>query len=755
MPKEKKKRGRRAEEARRQQEGEVKHVDIDMPMEFYDAPGQGTGDIGYTQDAEIVDGPPFFGLLDEQEQEFFRVQDELLKANAFETDDDRTAFVNNFFREADGKELKLANSQGCSRLLEKMMSLATPKQLKNLFQKCNGNFMHLVQHRFASHVCESLFVHSAGVVAQEEEDDGVMDLDGDEVFASMESLFLYTLNELEPFLHALLTHPFASHTVRVLLLVLSGYGTNKTASTSLIQSRNKENKLETDKLAGEMRVPDSFEEATDRILQTISEKIGVRELRILATHPVGSPTLQFLLQLELSSTEATGRKSKNHQKDTLSQSTLLSKLLGGEESEGDTSASAFLQNLFYDSVGSHVLEAVIQFSNQPTFAGLYDKYFKERLPSMSRNETASFVAVKVVDRLDGKQLEALIDALVPLVPNLLERSLTNVLKATIDGSIKHDVDASKLVKAIADTFNTDGISTVIFKMLKVSEKELQQASEAVNNVTGAGSGSKRKKNSTQMHGSLLVQSILQLPGDCGSFANGSLLAQTPDTVLHLATHPTASHVIQASLTSPHATVLHKRKLLNLLSGNFAQLAMSPSGSHLVDACWTVTQGMNNYRIGIAEELVRSEADVRASLFGRIVWRNWAMDKYKTRRGDWLRLGKGDEDAVSEHQGSAGIASTAGATNRSGEGSTKSAIQVRIRFIRFAIGNNCAAPFLFPRSIPPSAIRSVVVLLPSAFSLGFQNLGLLPIFRSHGLPHVPHWHPKPLAHIYLYVYAKHP
>jgi len=232
-------------------------------------------------------------------------------------------------------------------------------------------------------------------------------------------MYILLFQELEPSLHALLTHPFASHTIRVLLLVLSGHGTNKTASTSLIQSRSKENKLETDKLVEERRVPDSFKEATGRILKTISEKIGVRELRILATHPVGSPTLQFLLQLELSSAEATGKKSRKHQKDTLSQTTLLSKLLDGEESEGDTSASAFLQNLFYDSVGSHVLEAVIQFSNQTKFEVLYSSYFKDRLPSMSRNETASFVAVKVVDRLDEKQLEALVDGLVPLVPNLL------------------------------------------------------------------------------------------------------------------------------------------------------------------------------------------------------------------------------------------------------------------------------------------------------------------------------------------------
>lgn len=223
---------------------------------------------------------------------------------------------------------------------------------------------------------------------------------------------------MEPSLHALLTHPFASHTIRVLLLVLSGQGTNETASTNLIQSRSKENKLETDKLAEERKVPDSFKEATSRILKTISEKIGVLELRILATHPVGSPTLQFLLRLELSSADSTRKKGRKQQNDTLSQGTLLSKLLGGEGAE-DTNSSAFLQSLFYDTVGSHVLETVIQFSNQTTFKGLYDEYFKDRLPSMSRNETASFVAVKAVDRLDEKQLEALIDGLVPLVPNLL------------------------------------------------------------------------------------------------------------------------------------------------------------------------------------------------------------------------------------------------------------------------------------------------------------------------------------------------
>lgn len=120
--------------------------------------------------------------------------------------------------------------------------------------------------------------------------------------------------------------------------------------------------------------------------------------------------------------------------------------------------------------------------------------------------------------------------------------------------------------------------------------------------------------------------------------------------------------------------------------------------------------MNNYRTGIAEELVRREVDVRASLFGRIVWRNWAMDKYKTRRGDWFRLGKGDEEeaaaaaAAGDKQGTAGNAPAAGhiagagAANGGGGGGgvMKSAIQVRLRLcLRFCNDNATQRGASFP------------------------------------------------------------
>jgi len=201
-------------------------------------------------------------------------------------------------------------------------------------------------------------------------------------------------------------------------MVLSGKGTQATSSANLISGKGKENQLQPDVLGEDRVVPYSFTEATERILKGLSEKLSIREIRILATHQVGSPTLQLFLRIELADARKGGKKDKKK----LAKNTLLAKLLSSDEDEEESVAGSFLQNLFYDSVGSHLLETVIQCSNQVTFEQLYNTYFKERFAALARNDTASFVAQKIVDRLEGEQLQAAMDSVIPLVPNLLGKS---------------------------------------------------------------------------------------------------------------------------------------------------------------------------------------------------------------------------------------------------------------------------------------------------------------------------------------------
>ena len=149
MPKANKKRGRRAEKKRKLEGANdepisskrQKHHDPDIdndnaPDNDFDVAAD------YVPLAESADQPPddrpFYGLLDEEEQEYFRKAGEMLELNQFTGPEDRHAFVESVYKQAEGKELKLANSQSCSRVLERLIQLSSTAQLKSLFQKFSG-----------------------------------------------------------------------------------------------------------------------------------------------------------------------------------------------------------------------------------------------------------------------------------------------------------------------------------------------------------------------------------------------------------------------------------------------------------------------------------------------------------------------------------------------------------------------------------------------------------------------------------------
>ena len=152
MPKGKKKRGRREERKRKREEPdevsrpEKKHrVEsteedyADMVVDDDAFPHQYGGD-GTNRPGEL----PYYGLLEEEEQAYFKRADAMLELNQFENAEERERFVNSVYREANGKELKIANSQSCSRFLERLIQVSTPNQLKTLFSKFSGKYAEFV-----------------------------------------------------------------------------------------------------------------------------------------------------------------------------------------------------------------------------------------------------------------------------------------------------------------------------------------------------------------------------------------------------------------------------------------------------------------------------------------------------------------------------------------------------------------------------------------------------------------------------------
>ncbi|KAL8771718.1 MAG: hypothetical protein Q9209_002909 [Squamulea sp. 1 TL-2023] len=636
MPKEHKKRGRREEKKRKREQEEDQFSTKRRKSE------EDTNDEIIIDNVQPYDGAdyipivapgeiPFYGLLDEEEQEYFKRADSMLELNQFNDDEERRLFLANVYKEANGKELKIANSQSCSRLMERLILLSTPEQLKALFQKFSGHFLHLAQHRFASHCCETLFMQAAPIVGEEitapaKAQSGIQP----NQTSTAEQLFLDVSKELEGYLGYLMTDRFASHTLRVLFVVLSGRPLVDVHTTSLPQSKKKERITLSSReppLTGTSlsigTVPDTFQVALDHMMKNMVADLDTTSLRALASHPVANPLLQLLLDLEFQ------RSGKSKAKDTNS---IFRKLLPDDPPEESTDSASFFNGMLYDPIGSHLCEVLVTNSPGRTFKVLYQSLIRDKLQTLAKNETANYVLIKAMERLNKEDLEQALHELCPQVALLVERSRTSVIKCLVERCHVRGVDVGPLAIALEDAYGHHHEER-LNKMLKLDTCSSESMSEERQKHIGSHDPSKA-------HTSLLAQSMLDVPGKLQDLIIDSISSLDNTNLQKMAKDRSATHVLQKSLTCAGETNRYRRMIMPRLANMTVELATDPVASHVVDTFWHGSNGFPFIREKIAEQLMQNEAILRESAPGRAVWRNWKMDTYKTKRYDWMAEAKG-------------------------------------------------------------------------------------------------------------------
>ncbi|KAK7521439.1 pyridoxal phosphate-dependent transferase [Phyllosticta citriasiana] len=636
MPKENRKRGRRDERKKRKLDHIAPEDDAHQTKRYKaqdqdDRPALSEPVVDDHQNAEFSAHPPpgevvFYGMLDDEEQDYFKRADEMLELNQFGDAEERALFLANVYREADGKELKIANSQSCSRLMERLIQLSDATQLKNLFKKFSGHFLNLVQHRFASHCCEALFIHSAPVVTHEminpPEDQYI---DPQDVQVSMENLFLYAVNELEGNLGYLMTDRFASHALRVLLVVLAGESLARSSHRSLLHSKKKEQvsvaraENPDDNILESRAVPEAFLAALEKMINGSVAGLDTTYLRALATHPTGNPVLQLLVKLELT------KFGKQRAKD---QNSLIKKLLPDDPVTETNQSGAFIHGMLFDTIGSRLLEVIIEHAPGKLFKSMYKEFFKPRMASLARNEIAGYVETKVLERLSKEDLEEAMHSILHEVPKLVDRNRIAVIRSLIERCAARQVNTAPLAQALEKAYaGPNGFE--ISRLLKLGEPATSESSK------GEAQGKKGQPSADSLHGSLLAQTMLGVPGPLSRLVFDALARLGAPLALQMARSATASRALQEALTSQLATIIFRRKVIQQFYGHIGEMALDPSGSHVIDAIWKGTHGLAFIRERIAEELAENEAALRESHVGRKVWRNWRMDLYKRRRSEWV------------------------------------------------------------------------------------------------------------------------
>lgn len=491
--------------------------------------------------------------------------------------------------------------------------------------------MNLAQHRFASHCCETLFLQAAPIVGEESLASGKAKPDSETKEPNtVERMFLDASKEFETHLGYLMTDTFASHTIRVLLVVLSGRPLVDAQTTSLLQSKKKENiKLASGEtpLPGldtvERIVPNSFDVALDRIMKGIVAGMDTTSLRALASHPVANPLLQLVLDLEFR------QSGKSNAKDTTS---LFRKMLPDNPPEEGTESASFFSGILYDPIGSRLSEVLVTNSPGKTFKVLYQTLFRKRLPSLAKNETASYVLVKALERLNREDLREAVTELCPQIQLLVDRSRTSVIKCLVGRCQVRGVDSHPLAVALEEAYGQNPQGK-LKRMLRLDPVESENLSDE-----------RRKQidhqDATKAHASLLAQSMLEVPGPLRELiTEGILVMENPDLLL-MAKDRSATHVLQKSLTCSGDTAKYRRMIMPRLITLTLDLVTDPVGSHVVDAYWQGSKGLSFLREKVPERLLQHETSLRDSVPGLAVWRNWKMDMYKTRLTDWMREAKG-------------------------------------------------------------------------------------------------------------------
>ncbi|TLS27297.1 hypothetical protein PpBr36_04333 [Pyricularia pennisetigena] len=513
-----------AEEAKHK--NEQQNVDLNIIHDDFIPLDEDTGAAGPPETRE------YFGMLTEDEQEEFKRLD-----NALEDDDpnvDRDELLATIFEVAKGKELKLACSQSCSRLMERLILLSNTRQKKGLFDAFANHFPTLVTHRFGSHCCEQLFLQSAPVITREltgevEGDD--KDAQGESAggdaekqpLLTMEELFLLVLDELEENLAVLMTDTFGSHTLRVLLTVLSGRPLSQVATKSLLQSKRKEQialpdgLTATEEIGDQPRaVPACFDMAVRKIISDVLVALDPTMLAVMVKHPTGNPILQLLLELDIAlNTKANSkRKSKAQQaeeakleaaeekpkEDAGGPQTLLERLLPGAPSTlGDETSEAarFVSGAIYDSIGSRLLETLVSHCPGKIFKGLWSHIIGPRFETLLRNETATYVAMKALVRLSREDLAEAVQKTIPKVEMLVSKGRFNILTLLFERCHAREASASTdaLLKAVTEACSGLGGSLVrTLCYLDDDEASKEEKKDKVKKVEKDQSDKKDKKD---------------------------------------------------------------------------------------------------------------------------------------------------------------------------------------------------------------------------------------------------------------------
>ncbi|QRV72650.1 Pumilio-family RNA binding repeat [Ceratobasidium sp. AG-Ba] len=635
----------------------------------------------HTNDETNPDAP--FGYVDPDVKAYFRTVDSKIQdwqsqgstqgeQDDGNTNEDKRMFLVAALSESSGKEKQLATDPDCAIILERMLHSMDDFVKRVFADRLCGSYVQLAQHRFGSHVCQTLFEVSAMTASREARGHVAKppDVTSDAgILRPMTELVLAACEEILPSLSQLILNPFASHVILSLLLLLSPTITQSTdlskPNGTLVRSKksaaykSRQGSMKSILDASTERsatftAPASFKEMAVRFVDTLRDALDANEVRALAADKVANPVLQALVELE-------AKQGKSNSSGSLIDSILMG-AVSIIHQKNEPEHSDYIETLLRDPTASHLFETILRHAPEPAFKSLWALYFKSKLSKLSSHPVANFVAGKAILRLDSDALSEAIQEISGAAGKLIKTARTGVLKAIVDrASILEslqDTSSELICQAVGVEDTHINLLVPCLLALKPAKAYMKNTSLAQEEQVDDSPGTSPGDLEPTVQGAVLIQAMLRFSDPHNqvivrrqallrllapnTYELFSIQAQGIGWILSISRSPVSSRVLDAFLESPSVQTRDKRKFLLELIGHYHSLVDDRIGSRVGDRCWQCADPYLKERI--AKSILPHEDALAASYYGKYFARNLHLTMLKRDPAAWRDMQRNQKAA---------------------------------------------------------------------------------------------------------------
>jgi nucleolar protein 9 len=514
----------------------------------------------------------------------------------FDTDEDKSIFVNNVFEQTVGQEINLCCNQVGCRVVEMLVPFANEAVLERFMQTFGGDLRPLCSDRFASHVLEALVrqaaSHSLNSVNKDEFKQNCKE------FVLKVSRFL--LNNLEDYLW----DTYGSHVVRTCL-----------ESLAQIPKENKQkNCAKIEEKVIKVELPEEYLE----IIKDCCERImHWPQFNELCQSEISSGFLQVLLRA----------LRRAHKK-------LLKKLLGklietNFAPEGDQDGKNKLSSGFLSTPSVMVLETALEVAKAKSFSQIFLKCFSGNLAKLATTRSTNFTVQKLILNCKEKsEFEMIFEELDNSFGEIIGAGHTGIVWALAQGcktfTTKQGSFVQNLMKSL-DCFDPEERQNDFVLCLSKFTTFEKYKMESQENL---------QKDKLNLHGTLILQLLLEFNKPI-KIVNG-ILNMEQNLLKALFSNTMGSHVVDSFVKSVFVGEKSRERLVRKMKGVYQELASTKYGSRSFEAIWNAANLKN--KLSIMEELAYKDAAWSNSEHGKIIAGKVNLLLYKRNKEEWKNSG---------------------------------------------------------------------------------------------------------------------